>query len=405
MKTISYGRQTIEDDDIEAVESVLKSDWLTQGPLVEDFERALALYTGARYAVVCSSGTAALHMAYLAADLPEGSGALTTPNTFLATANAAIMAGLRPSFSDIDPATLNISIPALSKAVDDYNGQECALSVLAPVHFAGLPVDMAAVADIAAVSGLKVIEDACHALGASWMDPSGKLRKVGDSSHSDMTVFSFHPVKSITTGEGGAVTTNDELLHERLKLLRGHGVSKEPALLTSITSKEPPPWYYEMHELGSNYRITDLQCALGISQLKKLDRFIERRARVALLYDELLGGLDYLKTPPGSPKDGGVVSSHHLYVARIDFNKLGIDKAVWFKDMAARGIRLNVHYIPVHLQPYYRSRYGCAPGDFPEAERYYEEAVSLPIYPLLTDDEVRFVASTVMESLCGKASV
>jgi len=393
-RVISYGRQTIEPDDIEAVVKVLASGMLTQGPAVEEFEKKLAAYTGAKYALVCSSGTAALHLACKAAGLGHGDKVLTTPLTFLATANAALYVGATPEFVDIDPATLNIDLTqAVKKISEDH-----AVKAMIPVHFAGSPFDVEEAARICRQRNLLLIEDACHALGASWTDSKGVVRKVGSSSHSDMTVFSFHPVKSITTGEGGAITTNSRRLFERLQALRAHGVVKDPARLYN---PEGLPWYYEMQDLGFNYRLTDIQSALGASQLNKLDRFIARRKEIAGLYDRLLSKYRFIKTPPAF---AGSESAHHLYPVRIDFRELGASKKEFFELMSAIGINLQVHYIPVHLHPYYRAL-GHKPGDYPCAESFYEEEVSLPIYPLLTDEEAGAVVEALLSTLacaCAK---
>jgi UDP-4-amino-4,6-dideoxy-N-acetyl-beta-L-altrosamine transaminase len=395
---LSYGRQTIEEDDIRAVVAALESRMITQGPLVDEFERALAAYTGARYAVCCSSGTAALHLASLAAGLIGSDSVVTTPNTFIATANSAVYVGATPLFADIDPETHNIDTALVAKLVKATPG----VRALVPVHFAGLSSDMEALAEIAREHGLTVIEDACHALGGALRGPDGAWSKVGSCTWSDMTVFSFHAVKSITTGEGGAVTTNDEGLYKRLKLMRNHGMTKEPAPPETGVAADPwPPWYYEMHEPGFNYRLTDIQCALGLSQLAKLDRFIERRAELAALYTKLFTRYPYIQTPVHID---GVRSAHHLYPVEIDFDGLGVDKRFFFESMTAAGIQPQVHYIPVHLQPYYRERFGLKEGDFPNAESFYAREVSLPIYPLLKDAEVAMVVETVVKALEGVVS-
>jgi perosamine synthetase len=393
-RAISYGRQTIEADDIEAVVKVLGSGMLTQGPLVEEFESKLAAYTGAKYAVVCSNGTAALHLACKAAGLGHGDKVLTSPLTFLASANAALYVGAIPVFADIDSETFNIDFTEAERMVK----ADHSIRAMIPVHFAGAPCDMEEAGRIGRENNLIVIEDACHALGASWTDSNGVSRKVGSSSHSDMTVFSFHPVKSITTGEGGAVMTNSRKLYERLLSLRTHGVVKEAA---KLFNPEGLPWYYEMQDLGFNYRLTDIQSALGISQLGKLDRFINRRAELANIYGRLLSKYPFIKTPSAHT---GRKSAWHLYPVRIDFAGLGASRKDLFELMSAIGINLQVHYIPVHLQPYYRAL-GFKPGDFPRAERFYEEEVSLPIYPLLDNEEAGAVAEALLSTLaCVSAS-
>lgn len=383
---ICYGRQTIDLSDIDAVARSLEG-MLTQGPLVESFEAGIAGYTGAKYAVVCSNGTAALHLAMKAAGVGEGDRAVTSPITFLASANAALYAGARPDFADIEADGMNID----PESVAEKAARDRSIKAVVPVHFAGIPCRMEEIREAALRHGLTVIEDACHALGAEWTDSGGKVRKVGSCSHSDMTVFSFHPVKSITTGEGGAITTNDPALYERLRALRSHGVVKDPSRL----SKSEGPWYYEMKELGFNYRLPDMNCALGISQLEKLDRFVERRAGIAALYDRLFSKYRFVKTP--SVPDG-TRSAWHLYPARIPFSELGVERKDLFRLMSEIGIGLQVHYIPVHTQPYYRAM-GFSPGDFPRALRFYAEEVSLPIYPLLSDEEAGAVAEGLLSSL------
>ncbi len=386
---ISYGRQTIEEDDIAAVVKALKSATLTQGPLVEEFEEALCSYTGARYAVSCSSGTAALHLACVAADLTAGDGVLTSPVTFLASANAALYAGATPAFADIDPLTYNIDPKRIEEKLQRTKG----LRAVIPVHFAGLPCDMEGIRRIARRKRLVVIEDACHALGAAWRDSRGRWRTVGSCSHSDMTVFSFHPVKTITTGEGGAITTNDEGLYKRLKSLRSHGVTKDSR---SFRNASEGPWSYEMQELGFNFRLTDIQSALGISQIKKIDRFVQRRTEIASKYTRLLSRYHFIKTPH---QPEGSKSANHLYPVWIAFDEIGASRKQWFELMKDIGISLQVHYIPVHLQPFYQESFGYRTGDFPDAEHLYSGEVSLPIYPSLTDEEVSTVVAAVISTL------
>jgi UDP-4-amino-4,6-dideoxy-N-acetyl-beta-L-altrosamine transaminase len=381
---ISYGRQTVNEQDVEAAVSVLRSSMITQGPVVEEFERELCAYTGAKYAVCCSTGTAALHLAVLAAGLGPGDGTLTTPLTFVATANSALFCGATPYFSDIDPVTHNIDPTAIESALDAHPE----ISVIMPVHFAGLPSDMASIGEIASRRGLRVIEDACHALGATEATGNGSTAKVGACTYSDMTVFSFHPVKSITTGEGGAVTTNDAELYERLKSFRNHGMRKPVG--------DSRRWFYEVEALGYNYRLTDIQCALGVSQLRKLDSFIERRRAIAANYNQAFSSLPLLTVPPVV---AGLKSAHHLYPLEIDFSAAGISREEWFSRMEARSILPQVHYIPVHLHKYYRERFGFSVGDFPRAEAFYAKEVSLPIFPSLTDEEVKQVVEAVIASL------
>lgn len=409
MPNISYGRQTVEDDDIEALIESVRSGWLTQGFHVEAFEDAIAGYCGSRYAVACCNGTAATHLAYLAAGIGGGDAIITSPNTFVATANAALYAGAKPYLADIDPNTLNIDPARIEERIENKtetassdinNACNAKLKAIVPVHFAGLPCDMEAISDIARQHNLVIVEDACHALGAKWRDSSGNWHKVGDCSHSQTTVFSFHPVKSITTGEGGVITTNDRDIYERLMLFRSHGITKDHDNFVdndmAFTDNESNPWYYEMQELGFNYRITDMQCALGMAQLKKIDRFTDRRREIVAVYDRLLADYPVIKLPV-TKRDAH--SSNHLYPVQIAFDEIGIARSRWMKRMAGRGIALQVHYIPVHLQPYYRSRFGYKEGDFPASEAYYEQAVSLPIYPLLTDDDIHHIVECMIEEM------
>lgn len=401
---IYYGRQTVEDDDIAAITESVRSGWLTQGFHVETFERAIADYCGAKYTVACCNGTTALHLAYLAVGIGKGDAILTSPNTFAATANASLYAKARPFLSDIDSITYNIDVNKIEKTISDLpsgiNPQNINLKAIVPVHFAGLACGMEAISNIAAKNNLAVVEDACHALGAEWQDQSGRWHKAGDCSCSQAAVFSFHPVKSITTGEGGAVTTNDKDIYERLKLLRSHGITKKSDKFINkdfaFTANEPNLWYYEMHEPGFNYRITDMQCALGINQLKKIDRFMDRRREIASIYNKLLSDYSYIKLPARIEKTS---SANHLYPVQIEFDEIGITRNEWFERMLKRDIALQVHYIPIHLQPYYQKEFGFKEGDFPVSEAYYKRAASLPIYPLLTDNDIHYIVESMIEEL------
>ncbi len=375
-------------EDTRSVLEVLESQYLTQGPLVGAFEEALSAYVGARYAVACSSGTAALHMACLAAGLEGGKRVLTTPNTFVATPNAALYTGATPLFVDVVEET---GVMDLEKTAEALKG---GVSAVIPVHYGGAPLDMETFGAMASRSGAVVIEDACHALGASFLDSRGRKRMVGGCDYSDMTVFSFHPVKSITTGEGGAVTTNDEDLYRKLLEIRSHGITKTPQ-----QGERWAPWKYEMRSLGFNYRISDIQCALGLSQLRKIGSFMERRREIAALYTRLFACHGEMLAIPSAPHGSG--SAWHLYPLRVDFARLGIDKAGWFNSMLSEGIALQVHYIPVHLQPYYRANFGFRGGEYPSAEAFYASEASLPIYPSLSDQDVRFVANAVIKTLRG----
>ncbi len=386
---LSYGRQTVEEDDIRAVISALKSDRLTQGKRVRLFEELICEYTGAKYCVVCSSGTSALYLAYRASGLKEKGSIITTPVTFLSTVTAAIHLGGVPAFCDIDPETYNMDTTLLEKAVDGCTSPHA----IVPMHFGGLPCNMERIREVADRNRLFVIEDGCHALGSRWQDGSGRWHRTGDCALSDMAVFSFHPVKTITTCEGGAITTNDRTLHARLLHLREHGITRNE---NSFVGSTDGPWYYELVDPSFNFRISDVQCALGINQMRKIERFIDRRQQIATLYRTLLSDHHFIKTPT---ERADVLNAYHLYPVRIEFDRIGVSKKVLFREMEERGIRLQVHYIPIHLQPYMQWRYGFRGGDFPESERFYREEVSLPIYPLLTDDEVRLIVHELVATL------
>jgi perosamine synthetase len=388
---IPYGKHHIDEDDIQAVVDVLRSGLLTQGPAVESFEHAIADYVGAKYAVAVSSGTAALHLAALAAGVGPGTTLITTPITFVASANAGLYAGSQVAFADIDPETINMS-PAALKVTLEANPDTKAI---VPVHFAGLPCDMPAIKALADKAGAAVIEDAAHALGATYPDGS----RVGCCSHSLMTIFSFHPVKAIAAGEGGMITTNDAAVYRRLLRLRSHGINKldDPFLLPgqAFTAGLQNPWYYEMQELGFHYRITDIQCALGNSQLKKLERFLERRRDIVARYDEELNDVSHLRPAQVSGRER---SGHHLYVLKIDFQAAKIDRSRLMQELRERGIGSQVHYIPVPAQPLYHQQ-GFRITDCPNALSYYEQTLSIPLYYDLSDDQQTHVISTLKELL------
>lgn len=419
---ILYGRQWIDEEDINAVIDVLKSDWITQGPKIDEFEKALANYCGAKYAVAVNSGTSALHLACLAAGIKEGDEVITTPITFVASANCVVYCGGIPVFADINKDTYNIDPSEIRKKITSKT------KAVIPVDFAGLPCDMEAIRKIADEHDLIIIEDACHALGAEYrikesvvrikdsglrakeklnsyhlpLNPKEEWIKVGSCSHSDMTVFSFHPVKHITTGEGGAVLTNNAELYEKLLLLREHGIIRNPEKfinkdLAFFLNPEslilnPNSWYYEIHELGFNYRITDIQCALGLSQLKKLDMFLAKRRSIASAYSQAFKDIE-LVTTPAEPEDKK--PAYHIYVLQIDFERLGKTRADVMNKLRASGIGTQVHYIPIHLQPYYRNNFGYRKGDYPAAEEYYDKALSIPIYPKMNDAEIKRVINSV----------
>ncbi len=384
--TVPYGRHAIDDADLSSVAAALQSDRITQGPRIEQFEEALAAAVGARYSVAVSSGTAALHLAALAAGIGPGDILLTSPITFVASANCALYCGAQPDFVDVDPLRVALDPEALEAYLQKPRRAGRPRAVV-PVHFAGHPADIERIAAIAKARGLIVIEDACHALGATWTDSAGTTHRVGDGSHAQMAVFSFHPVKHVTTGEGGAVTTNDRALRDRLRSLRSHGIERDPKLLR----QREGPWYYEMQSLGYNYRITDFQCALGSSQLAKLDEFLARRREIAARYDSAFRGHPLLE-PLAQPARSR--SAYHLYVLRLRGACASRRREV-FDALLEAGMGVNVHYIPVSWQPYYQDRFGFRRGEFPHAEDYYRRAVTIPLYPALSDTQVTWVIDTV----------
>lgn len=370
---IPYGRQWIDEKDIEEVVKVLESDWLTQGPQIEKFEEEIASYVGAKYAVAFNSGTSALHGAMFAAGVTKDNEIISSPITFVASTNAGIYLGAKPIFADIDNRTYCIDISKIEENITTKT------KVIVPVDYAGYPVDIEKINEIAKKYNLVVIEDAAHALGAQR---NGE--KVG--TQADMTMFSFHPVKHITTGEGGIITTNNEEYYEKLKIFRSHGITKDETKLT----RNDGPWYYEMQYLGYNYRITDIQCALGRSQLRKLESFIERRIEIAKKYDEAFKDNSNIQLPPKSENTRHV---YHLYPILVPKEK----RSYIFNKLREKNIFAQVHYIPVHTQPYYITNYGYKYGDYPNAEEFYEREISIPIYPKLTNEEQEYVIKTLNE--------
>lgn len=381
---IFYGKQSIGQSDIDAVVEVLKSDFLTQGPAIEKFEKYVAEYCGVKYAVAVTNATSALHIACLAAGLGKGDVLWTSPITFTASANCGRYCGADVDFVDIDPSTYNMSVDELEKKL-----QKMAVKpkVVIPVHLAGQSCDMDKIYKLSQEYGFKVIEDASHAIGADY-----KSTKIGCCKYSDLTVFSFHPVKIVTTGEGGMVLTNDKELHEKLLLYRSHGITRDTKLMTRLADG---PWYYQQIELGFNYRMTDMQAALGYSQMQKVDEFVSRRRYLAKRYDELLKNINNIQLPY---QNDDTDSSWHLYVVRADFSKMSKTKQQIFDGMKDRGICLNLHYIPVHTQPYYQKQ-GFKDGDFPNSEKYYEEAFTLPLYYSLTDEQQDYIIKNLVEVL------
>jgi UDP-4-amino-4,6-dideoxy-N-acetyl-beta-L-altrosamine transaminase len=371
---IPYGRQDISQQDIDAVVDVLQSDFLTQGPVVPRFEQAVAKKNNAARAVAVNSATSALHIACKALGLGPGDRLWTSPVTFVASANCGLYCGATVDFVDIDPQTFNICPDKLAEKLARAKRDGTLPKVIIPVHMCGQPCDMEAISALARKYNIAVIEDASHAIGAQY-----KNAPVGNCAYSDITVFSFHPVKIITTAEGGMALTNDDRLADRMALLRSHGVTRDPKLMT-----QPPdgPWYYQQIKLGYNYRMTELQAALGLSQLERLEEFVSRRHALVRSYDTALHDLPLI-TPWQHPD---TYSAFHLYVIRLPRGPGRASHKAVFEGLRSRGIGVNLHYIPVHLQPFYRDM-GFAPGDFPAAEQYYAEAISLPLFPTMTEDQ------------------
>lgn len=388
---IPYGRHYIDEDDIQAVVDVLRRGYLAQGPTIELFERAIAEYVGAKYAVAVSSGTAALHLSAIASEIGPGSTLVTSPVTFVASANAGLYVGAQVAFADIDPLTVNISPAALEESVN----RNPTIKAIVPVHFGGLPCDMKAIKDQADKTGAIIIEDAAHALGATY--PSGQ--RVGSCEYSLMTCFSFHPVKAIAAGEGGMITTNDQQVYRRLLRLRSHGIQKLDDAFLRPTQAETDeitnPWYYEMQELGFHYRTTDIQCALALSQLSKLEKFIDRRRELAKAYDRRFDSVQFISRPQVEGRD---LSGHHLYVIKVDFEAAGITRANFMLDLRKQGIGTQVHYIPVPMHPIY-ANFGHSMSELPVAAAYYEKALSIPLFYSLTDSEQNLVVSEIVGAL------
>lgn len=397
---LPYGRQDVDQADIDAVTAVLRGDWLTQGPTVEAFERALCERTGAAHAVSCANGTAALHLATLALGLGPGDAVVVPAVTFLATANAARYVGAEVAFADVDPDTGLMGPEQAAAAIERAERAGWRVRALAPVHFAGQTADMAGLGALAARHGLAVIEDACHAIGSVDATPDGRTLPVGSGAFSALTAFSFHPVKTIAAGEGGVVTTNDTDLAARLRRFRNHGMERDPA---GFEDREAAfdadgtanPWYYEMAEPGFNYRLTDIHSALALSQLARLDAFAERRRRLMDLYAERLAPLAPLVLP--AARVPWCRPAWHLCAVRIDFAVSGRTRAQVMAGLRARGIGTQVHYIPVHRQPYWRRRYGDLA--LPGADAHYARTLSLPLFPAMADADVDRVAAALAETL------
>jgi UDP-4-amino-4,6-dideoxy-N-acetyl-beta-L-altrosamine transaminase len=381
---IPYARPDLGADDIQAVLEVLRTEWLTQGPLQAQFENAVAKYCGVQYAVAVSSGTAALHLAYLALGLGPGQKAWTSPITFVATANAALHCGAGVGFVDIDPHTYNLSPAALKRELEAYpNGGP---AIVIPVHFGGQSCDMEEISRLTRPRGIAVVEDASHALGGTYQG-----RPVGCCRWSDAAILSFHAVKIITCGEGGMILTNRADLYETLIRLRTHGITRRDDLFQQPSHG---PWYYEQIDLGFNYRLTDIQAALGLSQVSQLAKFLARRREIAAAYDQAFAELPLIR-PWRDPKGS---SSWHLYVIQLALDRVKKSHRQAFEELREAGVGVNLHYIPVHLQPFYRNL-GFKPGDFPEAEKYYRGAITLPIFSRMTQDELNFVIAQVRKVL------
>jgi UDP-4-amino-4,6-dideoxy-N-acetyl-beta-L-altrosamine transaminase len=383
---IPYGKQDINQDDIDAVVEVLKSDYITQGPCVPKFEETVANYCGAEYGVAVNSATSALHIACLALGLGPGDWLWTSPNTFVASANCAIYCGAKVDFVDIDSSTYNLCPIQLEEKLEIAKGQNKLPKIVIPVHFAGQSCDMRRIHQLSQEYGFKIIEDASHAIGGKYLDSP-----IGSCQFSDITIFSFHPVKIITTGEGGLATANDPSVASKMRRLRTHGVTREQELMTHEPDGD---WYYQQIELGFNYRMTELQAALGLSQMKRLDEFIGRRHKLANRYNELLASLPIIV--PLQEKDS--FSSFHLYPIQIQLEKIRKTRKEIFNGMRNAGIGVHVMYIPVHTQPFYKNK-GFKEGCFPQAEKYYKHVVTLPLFYSMTYDDQNFVIDTLRNIL------
>jgi len=394
-QVLAYGRQSINEEDIEAVCNVLRSDFLTCGPKVEEFETRFAEKVGARHAVAVNNATSALHLAMLTAGIGRGDRVITSPNTFLASANCAAFVGATPDFSDIDPVSYNLDPSALERAWAPD------VKAVVAVDYAGQPCDMPSIARLARGHGAIVIEDACHGVGGGFFH-EGRAWKLGGHPWADMAVFSFHPVKTMTTGEGGMLVTDNEVWAEKARRLRSHGIVRQPSLFQGLgldagsQLAERGPWYHEMQDLGYNYRITDIQCALGLAQLKRLDQFVARRREIVQRYNEAFANLHWLRTPGLTRPENRDLISWHLYTVQIDFKRIGRTRTEVMTGLRQKGIGTQVLYIPVYLQPWYRRTYGYKPGKCPQAEEYYRHALSLPLYPAMSDADVERVMAAVL---------
>lgn len=383
---IPYGRQDVTEDDIKAVVEVLNSTHLTQGPAVPEFEQAVLRHCNAKHAVAANSATSVLHIACLALELGPGDWLWTSPNTFVASANCGLYCGAKVDFVDIDPRTYNLCPVKLEDKLRVAEQKGTLPKVVIPVHFSGQPCDMRAIHELSKRYGFRIIEDASHAIGGKYLN-----EPIGNCRYSDITVFSFHPVKIVTSAEGGMAVTNNDRLAEKMALLRSHGITRTPSLMTKPMEGS---WYYQQVDLGFNYRMTDLQGALGVSQMGRLVHYVARRHELARRYDKLLKDLPVVT--PWQNKDG--YSAFHLYVIRLKLDEISATHVEVFEALRAKEIIVNLHYIPVHTQPYYQEM-GFRPGDFPEAEKYYAEAISIPMFPTLTYSEQDFVVEALKEAM------
>ena len=386
IKMIPYGKQDINQADIDSVVNVLKSDFLTQGPQVPLFEKTVSDYCGSEYAVVANSATSALHIACMALNLGKGDYLWTSPNTFVASANCGLYCGAQVDFVDIDPLTYNLSSLELEKKLIQAKQDNKLPKIVIPVHFAGQSCDMQKIHSLSKEYGFKIIEDASHAIGGKYLD-----QPIGGCQYSDITVFSFHPVKIITTAEGGLATTNDKELLTRMQLFRSHGVTRDPELMNKETEGG---WYYQQVELGFNYRMTELQAALGVSQMERLDEFVALRHQRQVRYDKLLKGLPIVV--PYQSLDS--YSALHLYPIQLELENISKSHTQVFDELRQKGLGVNLHYIPVHIQPYYE-KMGFSRGDFPEAEKYYSRAISIPLFHTMTVEQQDEVLNVLMRVL------
>lgn len=388
--TYFYGKQTIDNSDIKNVVKILQSQFITQGPVSQYFEKDLCNYFGSKYATVAANGTAALHLIALGLGWKKDDVVITSPITFLASANCAIYVGASVDFADIDSKSYTLDPNKLEDKIKQYQARNKKIKAVVAVDFAGHPCDWEALSLLKMKYDFQLVNDFCHALGAKYNDDIQYAVKYADAVN-----LSFHPVKHITTGEGGAVLTNNEELDKRIKILRTHGMTKDKTTL----EKNDGPWYYEMHEVGFNYRITDFQCALGINQLKKLDKFVHKRREIAKYYDQFFKGMDKVIAPAVSKN---VKHAYHLYPLQIKFDELEIDKKEYYNRLKNLGVVFQVHYIPVHLQPFYRKTFGFKPGDFPIAEKFYERELSIPIYPTLIRSDLNRISKAIIKALGTK---